>query len=90
MWSKTTKDLAVFYRSLFRVKVEFEDSTCIRINMKGILNPVMALCYNNGMLSPPNLACCPLDRANNKPAPQCVRVAVGTASGAEREAAKAS
>lgn len=83
---KHYKELAAFYLSLFSVKVEFEDSSCIRINMKRILNPIMALCYNNGMLSPPNLACSPLDRANNNPVPQCVRVAVGTASRADREA----
>lgn len=49
--------------------------------MKGILCPITALCYNNGMLSPPNLAFCPPDRANNYSVPQPVSVAVGTASG---------
>ena len=48
--------------------------------MKGILYPTLALCYNHGMLSPPNLARWPLDRANNYSVPQRVSVAVGTAS----------
>lgn len=50
--------------------------------MKRILYPLMALCYNNGMLSPPRLA----DRgpppglANNYVVPWRVSVAAGTAS----------
>lgn len=51
----------------------------------------MALCYNNGMLSPPNLAYCPLDLANDYSVPQCVSVAVGIASWAwKKEAVDAS
>lgn len=86
MCSNTTESLPACLPSTSPFSVEFEDSSRIRINMKRILNPIMALCYNNGMLVPPNLAGCPLDHANNNPVPQCVRVAVGTASRADREA----
>jgi hypothetical protein len=59
--------------------------------MKRIYYLIMALCYNSGMLSPPNLAYCPSDLASNSSVPQCVSVAVGTASGAcKREAMNAS
>lgn len=47
--------------------------------MKRILYPIMALCYNNGMLSPPDLAYFPPDLANNISVSQCVSVTVGTA-----------
>lgn len=51
----------------------------------------MALCYINGMLSPPNLAYCHPDLANNYSVPQRVSVAVGTASWAwKKEAMNAS
>lgn len=63
-FKKHNKELSAFCLS---VRVELEDSSCIRINMKRILYPIMALCYNNGMLSPPNLARCPLDHANDYP-----------------------
>lgn len=48
--------------------------------MKRILYPIMALCYNNGMLSPPNLAYFPPELANNYSVPQRVSVTVGTTS----------
>lgn len=38
--------------------------------MKSILQPLMALCYHNGMLSPPSLAYWPPDLANNCAVPQ--------------------
>lgn len=88
MWFKIIKDLVVFYRFFFRVKVEFEDFICIRINMEGILNFVMVLCYNNGMFFSFNLVCCFLDRVNNKLVLQCVRVVVGIVFGVEREVVK--
>lgn len=77
--------------SLFCVNIEREDFSRIRINMKGILYPSMALCYDNGMLAPPNLACRPQDRANDYPVsvPWDGRVAAGTASRAKREVVNA-
>lgn len=39
--------------------------------MKRILYPIMALCYNNGMLSPPDLAPSLPDLAKNYSVPQC-------------------
>lgn len=45
--------------------------------MRRILYPIMALCYNHGMLSPPSLAFCPPDRANNYSVPQRASVAFG-------------
>lgn len=79
--AKTQPPQTADFTSLFSGKVEFSEPYCIRRNMKRILYPLMALCYNNGMLSPPRLA----DRgppglANNYVVPWRVSVAVGTAS----------
>ena len=54
--AKTQPPQTADFTSLFGGKVEFSEPYCIRRNMKRILHPLMALCYNNGMLSPPRLA----------------------------------
>lgn len=83
--AKTQPPHTADFTSLFGGKVEFSGPYCIRRNMKRILHPLMALCYNNGMLSPPRLA----DGgggwggqglANDYVVPWRVSVTVGTAS----------
>lgn len=46
----------------------------------------MALCYINGMLSPPSLADSPTNLANNYSVTQIVSVVVGTSPWGESEA----
>lgn len=54
--AKTQPPQTADFTSLCSGKVEFSEPYCIRRNMKRMLCPLMALCYNNGMLSPPRLA----------------------------------
>ena len=67
----------LIFTFLFSVKVEFSESYCLRRSVQRLSRPIMALCYDNGMLAPPSLADRPPDLANNYAVAQRVSVAWG-------------